>query len=255
MGNDDNKIHNPVEEYMQYLMDKDKPDKPLETTAEPTKHLEVKKALNSQSTEGGNRQDALKVVDAIDQSVNIKKPEFAQAKTVPPPLQVSEIKRHPVGLVLIFLVVVTSYAIAFSLISFLLPGIASLLGSDLNTVGPIAGIIMLLTLIFGIIFLLFTARKFLLDGVILTDSNIVEVSSLGLARKKVRELPMTDIENVAVEKAGLFPSLFNYGTMIVKTSYGLDDLIFGYASDPETFAKAINDSKLEYLAGYRTVSL
>ncbi len=255
MGNDDNKIHNPVEEYMRYIMDKDKPDKPLETTAEPTKHLEVKKAADSRNVEGGSRHDALKVADAIEQSINIKKMESAQAKTAPPQLQVSEIKHHPVGLILIFLVVITSYAIAFSVVSFLLPGIAGLIGSDLNTVGPITGIIMLLTLIFGIIFLLFTIRKFLLNRVILTSLNIVEVSHLGLSGKKVRELPMTDIEDVLVEKAGLFPSLFNYGTIIVKTPYGLDDLIFRYAPDPETFAKAIDDSKLEYLAGHRTVSL
>lgn len=254
MGQDD-KIHNPVEQYMKYIMDLDKPDKPPETTAEPTKHLEVKMGKNAHpNTDGGNRYDALKVADAIKQSVNLKmnsqqgKPEPIQSAEE---LRIFDIRRHPVGLVILFLKVIIAYAIAFSLVSFFLPGIAHLVGANLSTIGPIAGVFMLALCLLGAIILLFASRNYLLGRLILTDFNMVHIFRSGLFGRKVSELQVSDIKDVIIQKPGPLSSLFNYGTIIVETPEGQDDFIFTYTPNPEICAKAVNDSRLEYLANHR----
>ena len=258
MGQDD-KIHNPVEQYMKYIMDLDKPDKPPETTAEPTKHLEVKMGKDARlRADGGNRYDALKVADAIKQSVNIKmnsqqeNPEPVQSVEE---LRIFDIRRHPVGLVILFLEVITVYATAFSLISFFLPGIARAIGASLGTIGPITGIVMLALCLFGATALFFAARNYLSGRLILTDFNIVHVFRSGLYDRKVSELLLSDIKDVIIQKPSPLSSLFDYGTIIIETPEGQSDFIFTYTPDPEIYAKAVNDSRLEYLANHRIANL
>ncbi len=248
MGRDD-KIHNPVEEYMSYIMDRDKPDKPPETTTALTKHLEIKKDGDDErsNTDGGSRQEALKVADAIKQSVNIRRNSDEE--------RIFDIKRHPIGLVLLLLVVIIGYSIAFSLIGFLLPGFADITGSELGSIGPVAGISMVAAFLLGVIYLSLKARNYRLNRLVLTDFNIVHVLQSGLLGKKVAKLPVSDVENVVIQKNGLFPSIFNYGTIIIETSEERDNFIFEYAPDPDSYAKAVRDSKLEYLANYSLPNL
>lgn len=258
MGQDD-KIHNPVEQYMKYIMDLDKPDKPPEITAEPTKHLELKKGKDARpQAGGGNRYDALKIADAIKQSVNIKRnsqqenPGQVQSAEE---LRIFDIRHHPVGLIILFLEVITAYAITLSLISFFLPGIAQLVGASLSSIGPIVGIFMLASCLLGVIALFFASRNYLSGRLILTDFNMVHIFRSGLFGSKVSELPMSDIKDVIIRNSGPLCSLFNYGTIIVETPEGQDDFIFTYTPDPEICAKAVNDCKLEYLANHGIANL
>ncbi|MEX2014439.1 MAG: PH domain-containing protein [Candidatus Saccharimonadales bacterium] len=248
MGQDD-KIRNPVEEYMRYLMDRDKPDKPPETITEPARHLEVKKGRDEElqlNSTAGNRQEALKVADAIKQLVNIKRDAKEE--------HIYNIKRHPVGLILIFLAVIISYALVFSVIGFLLPGFAELTGTELSSIGPVVGVSMLVVFLIGLIYLSFKARNYLLHRLVLTDLNIIHILHSGALNKEIVKLPVSDVENVKIQKAGLFPSIFNYGTIIIETIEGRNDFIFRYAPYPDIYAKFVNDSKLEYLASRKITS-
>jgi hypothetical protein len=250
MGQDD-KIHNPVEQYMKYIIDLDKPDKPSETVTEPTKHLEVKGSGHELSISGGDRYYALKIADAIKQSVNIKmipkKDRQEQTENLSETLTF-DVGHHPVGLIIIGLPVVVGYAAVFCLVSFLLPGFARLIGVELSVVGRIAGLSMLAMVLLGVMFLFFGAKNYLLNRLILTDFNIIHILKSGLGGKKAVELPMSDIENIIVRKTGILPSLFNYGTIIIETPQGQNNFVFKYAPDPDACAKAIHDHRLEYLA-------
>lgn len=254
MGNDD-KIHNPVEQYMQFIMDQDKPDKSPETTTEPTRHLEVKKRNNKDSSDAiGSQTEAIKVGEAIKQSVNFNinsaqdSPEQTQQTNE---TRVFDVGRHPVGLIAICVAVIISYAIVFSAVGFLLPGLVDTFGVKPSSVG----LLMLVVFIVGVIYMIFIGRGYLLNRLILTDFNIVHILQQGLFRKKIFELSLTDIEDIYIEKSGLLPILFNYGTITIKTAYSRNDLIFRYVPGPDVCAKAVEDTKLTYLAGYnRTVN-
>lgn len=248
--NSDDKIHNPVEEYMKYLMNRDKPDKPPETITEPTKHLEVKMGRDEEYTlnsSGGNRQEALKVADAIKQSVNLKRDSKEE--------HIFSIRRHPIVMILTFIAVIIGYAVAFSVIGFFLPGFADLTGSELSSIGPLAGVSMLLVFSLGLIYLLFKARNYMLHRLVLTDFNIIHVLYSGILDKKIAKLSVADVENVKIQKTGLFSSIFNYGTIIIETIEGQNNFIFKYAPYPDIHAKAVNDCKLEYLASHKIASL
>ncbi|HEX5798073.1 MAG TPA: PH domain-containing protein [Candidatus Saccharimonadales bacterium] len=249
--NSDDKIHNPVEEYMKHLMERDKPDKPPETITEPTKHLEVKMDRGEEhgafNSSGGSRQEALKVADAIKQSVNLKRSSKEE--------HIFNIRRHPMGIILAFLAVIIGYAVVFSVIGFLLPGFADLTGSELSSIGLLAGISMLAVFSIGLMYLLFKARSYMLHRLILTDLNIIHILHTGILDKKITKLPVADVENVKIQKTGLFSSIFNYGTIIIETIEGQNNFTFKYAPYPDIHAKAVNDCKLEYLASHKIASL
>lgn len=255
MGQDD-KIRNPVEEYMQYIVDRDKPEKPVETTAGPAKHLEVKKSPeNSADT---NANEALKIADAIRQSVQIKRnyPQAGPDRVIDTEEDKEfDIRRHPVGLVMIFLSVIVTFAATFSLVSFLLPGIADLIGAELSLIGPIVGICMIIASILGAVFLFFAARGYLSNRMILTSLNIAYTLQTGLRSIKTGELSLDDIKDVKVRKTGVISRLFNYGTMMIETTDGENNLMFIYTPDPDVQAKLVHDYKLEYLARHKIFSL
>lgn len=242
----DDKIHNPVEQYMQYIMDQDKPDKPPETTAEPTGHLEVK-------GNNGNRDEALKVADALKQSMNIRSSLEYDFQKVEESAQTTtfNMQRHPMGLILILTLAVVVYAIVFSLISFFLPTLASAMGTELNVIGPIAGVIMLVLVAVGIISSLAVSRAYRLNRLILTESSLIHALNSGLANNKIYEIPLADIENVSVQNTDILSSAFSYGTINIKTIEGQNNVKFRYAPSPDVYAKAIQDSRLEYLTDHR----
>lgn len=252
MGQDD-KIRNPVEEYMQYLIDRDKPGKLAETTAEPAKHLEVKKTADPIS----QNNEALKVADAIKQSVNIKKnseEQASQSEDLQDDL-IFDIKRHPFGLATIFISVIVVWAAAFSLVSFLLPGLARLFGLKLSVVGPVVGICMIAVTLFVVLFLSFAAKRYLSSRLMLTDFSLGYSLPLGQSSNKTGEIPLDEIKDVKVYKKSILASIFNYGTLVIETSKGKNGLTFDYAHNPETYAKSIQDSKLRYLAYYKIFNL
>lgn len=249
MGQDD-QIHNPVEQYMKYLMDLDKPDKPPEIINEPAQHLEIKSARHPLN-KGGSRYDALKIADAIKQSVNVKKNskenKFNRTQSLNQK-RIFNIKRHPASLIIISLSGVVVYAAVFSLISFLLPGFANLVGTDLAVVGPIVGLFMLVMIALGLVLLFLIAKNYLANRLVLTDLKLIQILRTGIKDKVTMELPVNDVEDVVVRKSGIFQVIFNYGTLAIKTPEGQNDFIFKYASHPDIYAKAIQDSRLKYMA-------
>lgn len=251
----DDKIHNPVEQYMEYIMNQDKPDKPPETTTEPARHLEVK-GFNQAADSSGSRDEALKVADAIKQSIDIKTGQERDTLQKENPEDISRttifnIQRHSIGLILALTAAVAVYAAGFSLISFLLPSLARATGIELNVIGPIAGISMLIITAIGVALLPAVGRSYNFNRLVLTESSLIHSLSFGLVNKKVYEIPLTDIEDVSVQNTDMLSSAFSYGTINIKTVEDQNDLKFKYAPNPSAYAKAIQDSRLEYLADHR----
>lgn len=251
MDGDEN-TYNPVEQYMKDIMDSDKPDKPAETTAKPTNKLEIRSVdTDTPEPNSGSRDDALKISDAIKQSINIQTNPIKNktiAKKIPLETQIFNVKQHPLGFILILLTVIISYAALFSLISFLLPGIANATSLSLSTLGPIAGYLMLIIVVIGLVFLLAFGRAYKTNRLELTDLNVLGTVHSGYFNKKAFRLPIADIENVIVNKSGLFPKLFDYGTLKIKTNKNRNDIVFQYTPNPNICAEAVLDARLEYLA-------
>lgn len=73
---------------------------------------------------------------------------------------------------------------------------------------------------------------FYLDISIITNDRIIDVAHTGLFSRKIAECDLFRIQDVSAEVHGLFASLFNYGTIHVKTASTTGDLLFQNISNP-----------------------
>jgi hypothetical protein len=129
-----------------------------------------------------------------------------------------------------------------------LPAFSDVIGVGLDTVGPIIGYLMLTAVIIGIISLIFASRSYLRNRLILTDAGLTFVTKIGRSGEETLQLSLKEIEDVSIQKSGLFSSLFNYGTFVIETPKDQANMLFKYAPNPDFYFKAIQDAKLGYIA-------
>ena len=67
----------------------------------------------------------------------------------------------------------------------------------------------------------------------MTNDRIVEMEQLGLFSRTISELELFRIQDVTSEVKGLFPSMFHYGNVLVKTASENSHIIFFNIRNPE----------------------
>lgn len=67
---------------------------------------------------------------------------------------------------------------------------------------------------------------FFLDFWVVTNDRIIDVEQKTLFARTISELGLVSIQDVTTEVHGLFPTLFDYGNVIVKTSSDNPNIIF-----------------------------
>lgn len=167
-------------------------------------------------------------------------------------IKIFSIKHHKIGIILLFTQVLGGLLIGFILIGILLPDFTKTIGIDKSTTGLLAGIIMFILSALTAGFLAIAAYIDRKNELILTNVNITLVNQIGLFNRKVSELTMSSVEDVTVQKSGVLQSILNYGTLVIETAGEQNNFIFKYTYNPDSYAKAIQDSKARYLDRHRT---
>lgn len=162
--------------------------------------------------------------------------------------KVADVRRHPFGLFLIYLQVVTGLGISLILIFALLPAALDALG--LKSAGVTSAVVAFgfFAVVLGILFLLLAARIYYGNQLIVTDMNVTQVQQIGLFNRKISELSMINVEDVTAQQRGIFPTLLNYGTVTVETAGEQNNFIFRYCPNPNACAKTILDVRQQYLS-------
>lgn len=160
-------------------------------------------------------------------------------------VKIADIRRHPFGLVLIYLQVIVAYILAFGLILFLLP---SVVGENNSTADTFLAVLMLASSVLAALFLVIATKIYRGNQLILTDINVTQVLQTGLFSRKVSELTMENVEDVTADQNGIFPTIFNYGTLRVETAGEQNNFIFKYCPNPNAYAKALQDARASYYA-------
>lgn len=149
---------------------------------------------------------------------------------------VDYIKRHPIGLVYIYLIItaaaVAGVIVAASTAQNLIDNLSASLFSttSLVTLLCIAFVSLVLTIVTGIYFQ---------NTIIITDKETIQILQGGAFQVKVSHLSHADIEDVTSEQNGLFQTIFNYGTLHIETSGELKNFAFKYCPDPEGKARIV----------------
>ena len=160
---------------------------------------------------------------------------------------VADIRRHPFGLFLIYSQVFLALILGIFLATAFIPTLSELLGTSRSSAGGVVVVFIMFSLIFALIFLILATRIYKGNQLIVSDKNVTQVLQIGLFDRKISELGMANIEDVTAHQSGIFPTLFNYGTLRIETAGEQNNFIFVYTPNPNAYAKAILDARLAFI--------
>lgn len=228
--NEDNKNPNPAEEYMSKITNDNQPE-PEQAAGERT----------------GPAQSPI-TGEAFERRKPVFNPMGRVEDINADEVKVADIRRHFFGLFIIYLQVVLGVGLSLGLIVFLLPDV---IGSSATLNAGLS----LLSLVFigmGLIFMVLATKIYNANQLIVTDIHVTQVLQIGLFSRKVSELTMENVEDVTSEQGGVFPTIFNYGTLKVETAGEQNNFVFKYCPNPNAYAKALQDARAAYFAKHNS---
>jgi uncharacterized membrane protein YdbT with pleckstrin-like domain len=149
---------------------------------------------------------------------------------------ISAVKRHPIGLLQIWLV-------AFVLIGALLAVLANFLAENANTetvtmatvgLGLVSVLIMLGAVVATMIY---NANRFYL-----TNESVIQEIQVGLFNKHEQTVSLNNIEDASFYQMGVVPHLLNYGTIRLSTEGDETTYRFSYVADPKRHIAVLNNA-------------
>lgn len=153
---------------------------------------------------------------------------------------IGEVHKHPVGLILMYTLTFVGIGGLFVLFFFLTSQTSGDSGSSLRRILVSAAmVITVLTAIFlAISTWLYNASK-----LIITDKKLTQIFQQGLFKRQTSSLDMASVQDVTVEKDGILPTIFGFGTLKVETAGEEENFHFTNCPKPEFYAKMILDAR------------
>jgi uncharacterized membrane protein YdbT with pleckstrin-like domain len=160
---------------------------------------------------------------------------------------VCEIKRHPIGIILMYVGSFIAIIIAVAVV-FLLPKLGVQDTSQVTTIsyGALVVVVVVILLVLAVATSIYWQNTW-----VVTTDSVTQVSQVGLFNRQVSQLSMDNLEDVTVDQAGILPHMFNYGTLRVETAGERSKFSFIYCPDPNACARQILDIHEKFLADRR----
>lgn len=160
---------------------------------------------------------------------------------------IADIRRHPFGLFLIYIQTFVALGLSLALILLFLPSVADTVSISFAAMTSIVAAFSLFVIILGLLFLILATRIYKGNQMIVSDKNVTQVLQIGLFDRKVSELSLGNVEDVTAQQKGIFPTLFNYGVIIIETAGEQNNFTFIYCPNPNAYAKAILDARIDHI--------
>jgi hypothetical protein len=166
---------------------------------------------------------------------------------------VYEIRKHWFGLYIIYLtgtlgtVILLMIAVGVSAIT---EDTQFGTGMDLTAVRMPVILICFLLAIFSAIVTAIAAYLYRSNVILVTTEKLAQVLNPSLFNRKISQLSIGDAQDVTVHQRGIFPHLFNYGTIVIETAGEQQNYTFSYAPEPYVCAEAIVSAHEENLKKY-----
>ncbi len=155
---------------------------------------------------------------------------------------ISAVKRHPIGLFQIWVVVGFVFALLFAVLAAVSAGVLQNdSGQDQFPIEVIAIPLLLLgmvALLFGFIETsIYNANKFFL-----TNESVIQYIQTSLFTKRQQTVSLGNVEDASYSQDGIIPSMFNYGQLRLSTEGDETTYRFAYASHPEQQIAVLNNA-------------
>lgn len=155
-----------------------------------------------------------------------------------------EVRKHPIGLVITYVFGILATITVFCLLvlfpaSYDFSEVAadvSISSSSLQAIIIAVGLFMTL---FSILITTVAAYIYSQNVLIVTSEKIAQQLYLSLFSKKISQLSIADVQDSTVTQNGIFPHMFNYGTVIIETAGEQRNYNFTFAPSPYDVSKAL----------------
>lgn len=193
------------------------------------------------------------VTDASKQGLyhlsNFGKKYFELIEFDPDEQLLLEIRKHPFGLSLIYIlgifIATTIMAIAISLVN------AGLLNdAGFASANPFAVFISFIIsiIVLGVTYI--NGYLYKHSVIFITNEKIAQVVNITIFQRKVSQLGIGDAQDVTVSQKTFFSRAFNYGTLIIETAGEQQNYTFDYVPNPYKASKIIINSHENNLKQY-----
>jgi hypothetical protein len=159
-----------------------------------------------------------------------------------------EIRKHWFGLFLIYLVgsFVIATLLAISLGAGLVEG-NEFIGNSFSTFQLLTIAVSLLFAVLVAAVTAISAYLYRTNVILVTSDKLAQLLNPTLFHRKISQLSIGDVQDATVVQKGIFPHLFNYGTIVIETAGEQQNYTFTYAPFPYECAKAIVNAHEENL--------
>jgi uncharacterized membrane protein YdbT with pleckstrin-like domain len=147
-----------------------------------------------------------------------------------------DLKRHPIGIIIIYVVTVLLLAVVAVIGLVVAPALianGAVRFRDFATVG------LLVLAVLAVIYNLIATVIYWGNRWVLTTDSLTEMTQTGLFHKTISQLDIGSLEDVTADKNGILPHLFNYGKLRVETAGHLTNFIFFFTPNPDHYAQVI----------------
>ncbi len=155
------------------------------------------------------------------------------------------IKRHPIGLVPVYMFVLVG-----TLVTLIVFG--GMMGGDqeglVNIPDSILGVTLLLVIGFVFVAGMIGRQIYWANELLVTDENVIQILRPSLLSRQVAQLNLGKIQDVSVAQKGIFQMSFKYGTIVIETAGEVASYKFTYAPNPNELAAKIILAHDEYIA-------
>ena len=147
------------------------------------------------------------------------------------------LKRHPIGI--IFIYVVTGLILTvLAVLSFgIIPSAFS--GETRDSITAISAVIFIIFALLCLVFNFISTIVYWGNKWILTDDSLTQISQSSLFHKESSQLGLESLEDMTVEKKGILAHVFNYGWLRAETAAHQGKFIFHYAPNPNSYAQKV----------------
>jgi PH (Pleckstrin Homology) domain-containing protein len=171
-------------------------------------------------------------------------PPLAPAQALQPGEQVlATFRRHPIGLVYIYLETIAAAAAIAALIIVLAPDFFGELTNQENIM-----LTFILVLLVGLVVfvLLLLTSVYRANRLTITNKAVIQTLQRGPFSQKMSRLSMADVEDVTSDQKGLLQTIFNYGILNVETSGELKNFVFPFCPNPSLYATTVSEARQKY---------
>lgn len=156
---------------------------------------------------------------------------------------VAVIHRHPIGLVIIYLVAFFSLITAAAFATFMFGQF-----NNGDTLRDSVGLLAVLVVFAAIALVGLIVATYVYSGnkLIITSKNVTQILVTSPFSRKVSELTMSNVEDVSATKGGILAHIFGYGTLRIQTAGEMENFNFRFCPKPGFFGRIILDARQQY---------